>query len=456
LPSGVYTVELALAPDLGAAHGTSVSCGVVPDLMEQMPIRALTGAHGVTVARRPGTDRLTLELRAPLTDGERGPLAQGRLAQWFAETEVEPRDQVFFQCFRGEFATDSQLAIHQQLHRQGSPLGLVWGVADLSVPLPEGAQPVLFGSRAWYEAIASSRYLCNNNDFDRFFFRRPGQKFLQTFHGYPFKSMGVSFWRARHLSSEAIAYECSRRTDAWTSILLPESFCDELYRQEYLYQGEALVTGYPRNDAIVSAEPGARADILRRLGVSPDKTVVMYAPTWRDTIATGDWSARFFDALQLDELAEALGPDHVLLLRGHNFNMRQGELQASHSQIVDVTRYPEITDLILAADVAVLDYSSLRFDWVLTGKPVIFFVPDLADYLSARTALFAYGPTAPGPLLSTTAEVIAAVQDLSSVSKDYVAAREEFNERFNRLHDGQCTTRVVDAFFGPDGRGTGS
>ena len=27
------------------------------------------------------------------------------------------------------------------------------------------------------------------------------------------------------------------------------------------------------------------------------------------------------------------------------------------------------------ADVAVLDYSSLRFDWLITEKPVLFFVP---------------------------------------------------------------------------------
>jgi CDP-glycerol glycerophosphotransferase len=189
--------------------------------------------------------------------------------------------------------------------------------------------------------------------------------------------------------------------------------------------------------------------VLRRLGVSPDKKVVLYAPTWRDTIATGDWSAKFYDALELDRLADALGSDHVLLLRGHNFNMREGVIGTSHATIVDVTRYPEITDLILAADVAILDYSSLRFDWVLTGKPVLFFVPDLFDYLSARTALFEYGPTAPGPLLSTTSEVIEAVLDVDTVSRDYAAARIEFNERFNALHDGSATSRVVDAFFGP-------
>jgi CDP-glycerol glycerophosphotransferase len=443
LPSGTYTVVVPHKSD------KVLTCAVSADLMEELPNEFRTATHGVTLARRPGSDKLTIDLRAPLAEDERGHGAQHRLAQWYADTDFAPSDQVFFQCYRGEFATDSQRAIHEELFRRGTPLELVWGVHDLSVDLPVGARPVLMGSRAWYEAIARARYLCNNNDFDRFFVRRPHQRFLQTFHGYPFKSMGLSFWRARELSAELIDYECRRRTDAWTSILVPASFCEEIYRQEYLYDGEVLVTGYPRNDVLVTTDSSARTEILHRLGVPPDKTVVLYAPTWRDTIATGDWSAKYFDALDLNALADALGDDHVLLLRGHNFNMREGVLKASHATIVDVTRYPEITDLILAADVAVLDYSSLRFDWVLTGKPVLFFVPDLADYLSARTALFEYGPTAPGPLLHTTDDVIEAIWNLDSVSRDFAQARTEFNERFNGLHDGRATRRVVDAFFGP-------
>jgi CDP-glycerol glycerophosphotransferase len=113
----------------------------------------------------------------------------------------------------------------------------------------------------------------------------------------------------------------------------------------------------------------------------------------------------------------------------------------------DVSAYPEINDLLLAADVAVLDYSSIRFDWLITGKPVMFFVPDLENYLSSRRVLFDYAPTAPGPLLSTTTEVAEALLDLGSVVSQYASARELFNKEFNRLHDGHASERVVDAFF---------
>ncbi len=122
--------------------------------------------------------------------------------------------------------------------------------------------------------------------------------------------------------------------------------------------------------------------------------------------------------------------------------------------VLDVTSYPEINDLILAADVAILGYSSLRFDWLITEKPVVFFVPDLEDYLSARTVLFDYRSSAPGSLLRSTADVVTALRDLPAVSTDYASARRAFNATFNGLHDGKAAKRVVDAFFAdeaPDG-----
>jgi CDP-glycerol glycerophosphotransferase len=189
-----------------------------------------------------------------------------------------------------------------------------------------------------------------------------------------------------------------------------------------------------------------RSRVLAQLGIDEDRIVVLYAPTYRDTVATGAWSAKFFEALDLKALAGQLGDRYAVLLRAHSYNLREG-LSHITGKVWDVSAYPEINDLLMAADVAVLDYSSIRFDWLITGKPVVFFVPDLEDYLRARKGLFDFLPTAPGPLLATTAEVAEALLDLGSVVSEYAAARELFNKEFNRLHDGHATERVIDAFF---------
>ena len=436
LPTDDYRVLLA--------SGARVLCS--DKLAARVPDAGLTVNHHYRLARNSRTE-LVISLAAPLADDERSRVAQQRLARWYQRSSFTPSESVLLQSYRGEFATDSQLAIHTEL-RSGRPdLELVWGVMDKSVAVPEGGRALLIESREWYDALGSSRYLCRNIEFERYFRKRSYQRYLQTFHGYPIKSMGASLWRVQGRPESVIANECARRSDAWDAIVVPESFCVDLYRREYGFTGDALVTGYPRNDALVAADTAAvRRRVLAQLGIAEDQIVVLYAPTWRDTVATSPWSAKLFDGLDLESLAAQLGNRYAVLLRGHSYNLREGHSPIT-GRVRDVSAYPEINDLLLAADVAVLDYSSIRFDWLITDKPVVFFVPDQEDYLSSRRVLFDFQPTAPGPLLTTTDEVAEALLDLGTVVSEYAAARELFNKEFNRLHDGHATERVINAFF---------
>jgi CDP-glycerol glycerophosphotransferase len=436
LPSGDYRVLLTSGDVLCCSEG----------LVTRLPALGVTTSHSYRLGRH-GPAELVISLAAPLGDSERTRVGQDRLGTWYQESTFTPTDSVLFQSYRGEFATDSQLALHSQLHKLRPDLELLWGVRDLSVAVPDGGRPLLIESREWYAALGSSQYLCQNIEFERYFRKRPYQRYLQTFHGYPFKSMGASLWRAQGRPESVIAEECARRSDAWDAIVVPESFCVDLYRREYRFSNAALVTGYPRNDALVGEDIAAtRSRVLEQLGIGPERIIVLYAPTWRDRVATSPWTATMFDGLDLDALAQQLGDRYAILLRGHNYNLREG-LTPITGHVWDVSAYPEINDLMLAADVAVLDYSSIRFDWLVTGKPVVFFVPDLEDYLSARRVLFEYEPTAAGPLLGSTAEVAAALLDFGEIAAEYAAARELFNKQFNRLHDGHATERVINAFF---------
>jgi CDP-glycerol glycerophosphotransferase len=153
----------------------------------------------------------------------------------------------------------------------------------------------------------------------------------------------------------------------------------------------------------------------------------------------------------VDELAEELGDGFVVLNRSHAFNARSGERLGSRGTMLDVTDYPEVSDLYLAADAAVADYSSLRFDFAVTGKPMVFHVPDLERYREARGWLIDYEPTAPGPLTSDRAELIAHLRDLDGVRDRYAAAYDRFRRDYLPLEDGAASARLVDAVFVPRG-----
>jgi CDP-glycerol glycerophosphotransferase len=118
-----------------------------------------------------------------------------------------------------------------------------------------------------------------------------------------------------------------------------------------------------------------------------------------------------------------------------------------------VTSHPDINDLILASDCAVLDYSSLRFDYGLVDKPMIFLVPDLEKYDAVRGGVIPFAPTAPGPHVTTTREVVALVRDLPGLARRTSGQRATFRREYADLDDGHASARLVDAVFVPRGDG---
>ncbi len=106
-----------------------------------------------------------------------------------------------------------------------------------------------------------------------------------------------------------------------------------------------------------------------------------------------------------------------------------------------MTRYPDIADLYLAADVLVTDYSSVMFDFALTDKPQVLLVPDLEQYRDVeRGFYFDIEDTAPGPMVATTEDVAEALLG----DDGHAAARASFRERFCPWDDGRASARTVD------------
>ena len=111
--------------------------------------------------------------------------------------------------------------------------------------------------------------------------------------------------------------------------------------------------------------------------------------------------------------------------------------------VLDVTGYPDVADLFLAADALITDYSSVMFDFSVTGKPMFFFTPDLAHYRETlRGFYFDLADVAPGPVVSTASELARLITD-PTVSANYAARYQAWRERFNAHDDGRAAQRVL-------------
>ncbi len=413
-----------------------------------LPVRVDTAVHEGNLLRGPGGG-LRVGLLRP-TRESRGKYAQ-RLLQEQGPATTGLTHGILFRSYFGERATDNGVSIQAELARRGSDLPVYWAVHHHGVPVPDGGTPVVVNTREWYDLIGSVKYLVDNMYQPQYLTKRDGQIYAQTFHGYPFKVMGHTHWQMQQFSQAKIdAYD--ERAAEWDHLVSPARYATPLLQREFNYHGDVLEIGYPRNDVLFASDRDAVREAVRRsLGIRPDQKVVLYAPTFRDYMSDNDQSAVMVDFFDFEAAHQALGDDWVILIRGHAFNARTRLRSGTLPGCIDVTDYPEVSDLYLASDAAIADYSSLRFDYGVTGKPMVFHVPDLQRYKDTRGWLFDYEPTAPGPLVDTTEEVVAHLRDLDGLRTTYADDYETFRKTYLDLEDGHAGERFVDAVIASRG-----
>ncbi|MFC7647891.1 CDP-glycerol glycerophosphotransferase family protein [Streptosporangium lutulentum] len=99
------------------------------------------------------------------------------------------------------------------------------------------------------------------------------------------------------------------------------------------------------------------------------------------------------------------------------------------------------------ADVLITDYSSVMFDFAVTGRPILFFTHDLQRYSAKRGLYFDLAAEAPGPLLATSAEVVEALRTIDEVAAAHAERYERFQRTYTPRDDGKATARIVDHVF---------
>ncbi len=407
-----------------------------------------SGEYELSIVAAEGTDPVSAPndvplaqlgtLRAALTDGRLtvGPPidpaydsgeGQDALERRYATRPGGLENAVFFESFYGRNASCNPLAIDRELTRRAPGITRYWSVVDLSVQVPEGAIPVVEGSPDWWRARGAARLLVVNDWLRRRFVRRRGQVVLQTWHGTPLKRLALHRPGFDPRRMAAVVKESWR----WNILLAQNPYAARILGKAYAFLTRPVwVEGYPRNDVLVTGDGAATRAAL---GIGADERVILYAPTWRDD------RSEMVDFVDPAALAEA--SDAVVLVRGHSRTLLPGR-DAAGPRVVDVTGFPDTSLLLLAADALVTDYSSVMFDFSVTGKPMYFLVPDLEHFRGElRGFYFDLTAHAPGAVVRTQDELVAALRDADP--QQYAAAYARWREKFNTRDDGHAAERVV-------------
>lgn len=278
-------------------------------------------------------------------------------------------------------------------------------------------------SLAYVKALATAGYLINNSTFPTYFVRRSNQKYLMTWHGTPLKTL------AKDQPEPMTHANMSRNYLQASHALFPNEHTYKVLVEHGDIDGlthcDFRLTGYPRNDELVDSKDFPRQQ----------KPVAFYAPTWREDHELED---QVFSLLKVQNALESAGFE--VKLRTHHYV--EAKAKAINPDLGFVDRSISSYTVMAEADLLVTDFSSIYFDFAVTGRPMVFYVPDWEQYDESRGVYFDRSHL-PGQVCSDIGEFADAIANIDLSTQ----INEEFLTEFAPLDDGKATERVIKWFF---------
>ena len=347
------------------------------------------------------------------------------------------RAQVLCSSFKGRQYSDSPRIISEMLHDLHPEIEIIWALNSDEDPygiVPPYVKKVKYNSKKFYQALAQSFCFISNNEMRPNIAKRKGQFFVQTWHGdrgfkkvmYDDLTDWTDIYRANVIKDNELTDICLAGSD----------FGEKVYRSAFRYSGNILKVGLPRNDKLLNYTNEELQKIRKNLGIVSDCKIIMYAPTFRD-----DKMYETCEIVDIGALVEWLnsvtGNNWFGLYRAHSLGKGIG----SKKNVLDVSQYPDMADLLLISDAVITDYSSVAGDYMLMDRPMIIASFDIDDYINNRK-LYA----SPEEVGFQTAKNIDELQKLllDSIKQNRLIGREKAMNYYGVAETGHSTSVVVD------------
>lgn len=284
-----------------------------------------------------------------------------------------------------------------------------------------------------------------------------GADYYALWHGMPLKRIleddGHSGGSGAHNPFMRLYERTVRKLFPWKSltdqkklftITNSEFFVPFLGTAFRLPSGRILRTGSPRCDALF--HPHTEELIERIHGQFPGNKIILYMPTFR----TAEWTGEVFNPFDerygfcLDEFLAALARHNsVLVYKPHYYDARfmktvRHKGDASRFITVSDEDYDELYNFVGQVDILMTDYSSIYFDFIATGKPVVLLPFDYEFYIeNARGHYFDYFENMEGAKAKSWQEVYKILE-----SQSYCPVSDMTRRKFAEYLDGTCCEKL--------------
>ena len=284
-------------------------------------------------------------------------------------------------------------------------------------------------------------------DFTEFMNVPKGQQIIQLWHGCgAYKQFGFA-----RPDGQTGGVRVSKGHRKYTGAIVSAEEIRQCYADAYDIPLERVhATGIPRTDVFFddAYREQAAERILRKFPQLEGRKKILFAPTYRGTrIADATYD---FSRLDPEQFIRQLGEGYTLMLKWHPAmagNLKKGapypyEKSVDGLCVIDVSE-EDINDLMMASDMMITDYSSAIFEYLLTGKPIVYYVYDREEYADTRGLFYSFEDYVYGETATDQEELIRAVKKENLMAD----RREVFRNRFMSACDGHAGERVCERFL---------
>lgn len=239
-------------------------------------------------------------------------------------------------------------------------------------------------SLKYFYDMVTAKVIVTNHRMPSHFKKRKHQYYIQTWH---------SSLRLKSIEKDAQdnlppAYvELAKKDSVQCNLLV--SGCKkstEIFNQSFWYKGEIFGMGTPRNDVLVKDNNSKSKQIKTRLCLPHSQKIILYAPTFRNDQSLNTHQLNYEHLLNI--LSLKYSGEWTFLIKHHPHYIEKMKGDVFPDGVINVTDYDDTQELLSITDILITDFSSLMFDFAITGRPCYLYTPDLTSYVKRERKLY--------------------------------------------------------------------
>lgn len=311
---------------------------------------------------------------------------EGGLSLLFCIFPIQ-KNKIIINNLYGKGYGDNSKYIVEELLENSEDLDIVWllqGLTREEAGLPNKVRSVKLNSIKSIYEMATAKIWLESNRLGKHLFKRKKQFYIQTWHGglglkkiegdapYGMNKRNISF---------------AKRDSSMADLFISNSkHLSDIYRRAFWYEGEILESGFPKNDILFTDKNHYKIKIRRFYGLDEDIKILLYAPTFRESGKLDAYDIDFgnlYGALNKSDTEK-----WVIMVKLHPSLSGSPFNRFFPSNVINVTSFPDMQELVMGIDILVTDYSSCMFDSAMAEIPTFLYASDINNYIDERGFYF--------------------------------------------------------------------